>query len=155
MIRFVKYQNKSEGRPASGKWYARAVIDENVSLSGLAKHMAAHNTPFSQGAIHGVLKDMVACIKELILEGKAVKIDDLCIFRAALSCKGAETLKDFSVAGNVTAVRLQSRATGELMRSRLALEASLREADEYQRAKENGVAETAAEEGAESVVTGE
>ena len=155
MIRFQKFQNKSVGRPTSGKWYARAVIDENVSLSGLAKHMAAHNTPFSQGAIHGVLKDMVACIKELILQGKAVKIDDLCIFRAALTCKGAASLKEFSVASNVTAVRLQSRATGELMRSKLALEASLREADEYQRAKENGVAETAAEEDAERVVTGE
>lgn len=155
MIRYVKFKNKSVGRPTSGKWYARAVIDENVSLDGLAKHMAQHNTPFSQGAIHGVLKDMVACIKELILQGKAVKIDDLCIFRAALTCKGAATLQEFSVAGNVTAVRLQSRATGELMRSKLALEASLREADEYLRNAENGVAETAAEEGAESVVTGE
>lgn len=113
MIRFVKYQNKSEGRPASGKWYARAVIDENVSLSGLAKHMAAHNTPFSQGAIHGVLKDMVACIKELILEGKAVKIDDLCIFRAALSCKGAEALKDFSVAETAAEEGAESVVMGE------------------------------------------
>jgi len=31
--------------------------------------MSNHNTPFSKGAIKGMLTDMVVCIKELLLEG--------------------------------------------------------------------------------------
>ena len=80
MIRYKKYQNQTKSTPLSGKWLARAVADETLDTRALAEHMAKHNTPYSQGAIHGVLKDMTSCIKELLLDGKNVKLDDLAIF---------------------------------------------------------------------------
>ncbi len=58
MIRYKKYQNQTKSTPLSGKWLARAVADETLDTRALAEHMAKHNTPYSQGAIHGVLKDM-------------------------------------------------------------------------------------------------
>lgn len=64
MIRYKKYQNQTKSTPLSGKWLARAVADETLDTRALAEHMAKHNTPYSQGAIHGVLKDMTSCIKE-------------------------------------------------------------------------------------------
>ena len=70
MIRYKKYQNQTKSTPLSGKWLARAVADETLDTRALAEHMAKHNTPYSQGAIHGVLKDMTSCIKELLLDGK-------------------------------------------------------------------------------------
>lgn len=76
MIRYKKYQNQTKSTPLSGKWLARAVADETLDTRALAEHMAKHNTPYSQGAIHGVLKDMTSCIKELLLDGKNVKLDD-------------------------------------------------------------------------------
>ena len=78
MIRYKKYQNKNEKNVTTfNKWYARAVCEETVDIAALAEHMSTHNTPFSTGAIHGMLKDMVNCIKELLMDGKNVKIDDL------------------------------------------------------------------------------
>ena len=58
------------------------MIEETIDLDALSGHMANHNTPYSKGAIKGMLTDMVGCIKELLLEGKNVKIADLTIFLA-------------------------------------------------------------------------
>ncbi|WP_233251196.1 hypothetical protein [Prevotella sp. oral taxon 313] len=38
---------------------------------------------------------MVACIKEIIIDGKNVKIDDLAIFSAGLRTLGAASVEDF------------------------------------------------------------
>lgn len=94
MIRYKKYQNQTKSTPLSGKWLARAVADETLDTRALAEHMAKHNTPYSQGAIHGVLKDMTTCIKELLLDGKNVKLDDLAIFGVgtAETCRHIERL---------------------------------------------------------------
>ena len=56
MIRYKKYQNKNEKNVTTfNKWYARAVCEETVDIAALAEHMSTHNTPFSTGAIHGML----------------------------------------------------------------------------------------------------
>ena len=109
MIRYKKYQNKNEKNVTTfNKWYARAVCEETVDIAALAEHMSTHNTPFSTGAIHGMLKDMVNCIKELLMDGKNVKIDDLGIFSVGIRSKGAVTPEDFSTQGNITGVRLRA-----------------------------------------------
>ena len=77
-IYYKLYQNKRKGSTTKDKWYARsAVMGKTVSLEDLAEHMAQHNTPYSEGVIKGVLTDMITCIRELVLEGKAVKIPNL------------------------------------------------------------------------------
>ena len=63
--------------------------------------MANHNTPYSEGLIKGVLTDMISCTKELILDGKNVKLDDLAIFSVGIvSRKGAASAADFTLADN-------------------------------------------------------
>ena len=89
MIRYKKYQFTGENHPLKGLWYARPVIEETFDTEMLAKHMANHNTPYSAGLIKGVLTDMIACTKELILDGKNVKLDDLAIFSVASSARKA------------------------------------------------------------------
>lgn len=79
MIRYKIYQNQQKKGVNAGKWFARAVSDETFDLAKLAEHMSKHNSPYSSGVIKGVLTDMVDCIKELLLDGKSVKIDDLAI----------------------------------------------------------------------------
>ena len=79
MIRYKIYQNQQKKGVNAGKWFARAVSDETFDLAKLAEHMSKHNSPYSGGVIKGVLSDMVDCIKELLLDGKCVKIDDLAI----------------------------------------------------------------------------
>ncbi len=131
MIRYKKYQNQTKATKLSGKWLARAVADETLDTRALAEHMAKHNTPYSQGAIHGVLKDMTSCIKELLLDGKNVKLDDLAIFGVGIRGKPAETSKDWSVVSNVVGLRLKCRATGTLAINQLRLEAQLKELSPY------------------------
>ena len=82
-IKYKIYKNTSAAG-MKNKFYARAFHDETVGLEELAEHMANHNTPYSKGTIHGVLKDMVACVRELLLDSKKVKLDNLAIFSLGL-----------------------------------------------------------------------
>lgn len=94
MIRYKKYQMTGEKSPLKGLWYARPLIEDTFDTERLAKHMANHNTPYSEGLIKGVLTDMISCTKELILDGKNVKLDDLAIFSVGIvSKKGAPRLR--------------------------------------------------------------
>jgi len=130
MIRYKKYQSKREDQ-TKGLWYGRAVITETLDLAALAEHMAKHNTPFSSGTLKGVLNDMIFCIKELVLDGKAMKLDDLAIFKASLKTSGAQSADKFTAATNITAVRLRCRATGKLKTETMTDEANIAEYGEY------------------------
>ena len=129
MVRFILKQIKIVSSKAFGKWFAKNVVEETIDLDGLAEHMSNHNSPYSKGVIKGLLTDMINCIKELLLEGKNVKIDDLAIFSLGIKNKvAADSEEDFSVAKNVEGVKLKARATGELMSKSLNLEATLKRA---------------------------
>lgn len=130
MIRYILKQNKNKKSNAFGKYYAYPVIEETVGLDALADHMSNHNTPFSKGAITGMLTDMVECIKELLLEGKNVKLPDLAIFSIGIKNRpgGAAAPEDFTSSGNILGVKLRARATGELTPKSLDLDATLKKA---------------------------
>ena len=120
MIRITVYQNKNEKSQAFEKWYPRVVAEETIGLDKLAEHMSNHNTPFSAGAIKGILTDAVSCTKELLLLGKNVKFPDLAIFSIGLKVKeGAETKDSFSITKNIAGLKLRARATGELSSANL------------------------------------
>jgi predicted histone-like DNA-binding protein len=130
MIRYILRKIKNDQSPVFNRWFAYPVVEETVNLSNLAKHMASHNTPFSAGVIKGLLTDMINCIKELLLEGKNVKIDDLAIFSLGIKNRkgGAESEDVFTVTQNIEGVKFRARATGELMAKNLNLEASMKKA---------------------------
>ena len=128
MVHYKKYQT-TEKSLGGGKWYGRAVPLETVDLDGLAKHMANHNTPYSEGCIRGVLRDMADCIKELLLDGKNVKLNELAIFSVSLQTIGADTAKDFTAARNIRGVRLNARATGSF--TSIKTEITYKELNEY------------------------
>ena len=130
MILYNLKKNKNKKMPnAYGKYYAYPVVTQTIGMDGLATHMSGHNTPFSPGAIKGMLTDMVICVRELALQGIAVKIDNLAIFSIGIKNKcGAASEKDFSVAKNIESVKLRARATGVLMSDRLKLDATIKSA---------------------------
>ena len=121
MIRVVLYQNtNAKIKEAYNKWFPRVVTDGTIGLEELAEHMASHNTPYSKGAILGMLTDAVGCTKELLLLGKNVKFPDLAIFSLGLKVKGgADKEEDWTVAKYIEGLRLRARATGELKTSNL------------------------------------
>lgn len=78
---------------------------------------------FSVCFVESALKHVAAqCVKELILDGKNVKLDDLAIFSVGIvSEKGAESAEAFKVSENIKGLKLRARATGELSNSRINL----------------------------------
>ena len=103
-----------------------------MDLQALAAHMEEHNTGFSEAMCVGVMKAMVKCIKEMLLAGKNVKIDNLAIFSVGIRNKqGAVSPEMFTVANNIDGVKLRARATGTLSNANLNLAASLKRAVSY------------------------
>ena len=128
MIKYILKKNNVEGSHSFGKWYAFPVKESTVDIDKLAEHMAAHNTPYSAGAIKGIITDMVSCIKELLLEGRSVKLPDLAIFSIGIKNTrgGAVKEEEFTVAANIDGLKLRARATCSLQMK--DLETSLRRA---------------------------
>ena len=131
MIQVVLKQNKNKKMPnAYGLYYAYPVVNETYDLDKLAEHMSSHNTPFSKGAIKGMLTDAVNCIRELNLQGIAVKIDNLAIFSLGIKNKmGAKSIGEWSAAKNVAGVKSRARATGNLISASLNLDATIKRVD--------------------------
>lgn len=124
-VKIYLSQNNNSFTSAYGKYYAYADNETPIDLVGLAKHMSEHNTPFSEGTIIGILRDMVRCIRELNLNGQPVKIDGLAIFSTHIENKGGwASLADVSLSmggegDNIQALRLCAQATGEFSKQEL------------------------------------
>ena len=82
-----KVTESSESEQA-GKLYARVSYKQTMTVQDMAEHMAEHNTAFSEGTITGILIDFVKCIREQVLNGNTVKIDNLAIFKATVEANG-------------------------------------------------------------------
>mgnify|MGYP002516354911 FL=1 len=123
----LKKNNNPKNEKAYGKYYAKPHVSETVDLDELADHMHGHNSPFSAGTIKGILIDAVTHIKELLLLGKNVKLDNLAIFYISIKNKmGADNADDFTVSKNIDGVRMRARATGDFRSVNLNLDANLK-----------------------------
>ena len=111
-LKYRLVQNQNEHQPeAYKKWYIRAVQDRTLTFDDFVQHMADHNSPYSRGVIHRVLIDMLACLQELILDGKSVRLGELGLISLGISSKGVASVKDASVSEQVKGVHLLVRNT--------------------------------------------
>lgn len=85
--------------------YATVQCTEVLDLETFASHIATHGSKYDEGDISAVLIQMVKCLRELLLDGKKVKMGKLGDFWISLSSEGAETLGDFTDE-NITGIRL-------------------------------------------------
>jgi len=136
-----KVTENSESEQA-GKLYARVSYKQTLSVTDMARHMAEHNTAFSEGLITGILIDFVRCVREQVLNGNTVKIDNLAIFKATVEANALDTLydaeqdkvaqatigtlKDGDKTGPaVKTLKLLAQSTGEFTRDELKKDAKL------------------------------
>ena len=139
MLKYQIYQSQLKGTSAYGKYFARIVTDQSLDIDGLATHMADHNTPFSRGTIKGILEDAVGCIKELLLDGKRVQLNNLVSFGLGIEhTEGADTADKFSVQRNVKSVKLIAQGIGSFSKSTLTSGARLAENRSYVSPKSGG-----------------
>ena len=104
-MRYKIYQNKNVSSKGYGKWYARG-LHEKMTFSEFIKHMAEHHCVYSEATIRGVLLEMEVCLREMLLEGKAVYFDELGIFKLGLHSKGVTSPELFNVRTCIPAVRI-------------------------------------------------
>ena len=74
------YQNKNENNTAYGKYFGRIVHIETLNTRKLAKHIAEHGSVYTQDVVEGVLTKAEACIVEMLLESKKIKLEGLGTF---------------------------------------------------------------------------
>lgn len=129
MIRYKTYQNNNAESTNKGKWYARAV-HETLDFEEFISHMANHHCPYSEGTIRGVLVDMENCLRELLLDGKAVRFDELGIFRLGISTGPADTQGDFG-RNHIKGIHMNLYLGKRFRAARLFADARFKEADKY------------------------
>ena len=112
---------QANGYTMLGKYYARAEVKKTYDMKELAKHMHQHNAAFSAGLIVGVLTDMVACIKELVLEGHVVKIADLGLFKASVEANALTLSAGARISAGKGAQRLDSELTADITKQQFAV----------------------------------
>ena len=131
MIKYKKYQNKSKDSKVFGKWFGRAV-HEIVEFDEFIEHMAKHHCVYSEGTLRGVLIEMEVCLRELLLDGKAVRMDDLGIFALSIANKrgGADKAEDYTP-NMIDSVRMNLYLGKRFRAKQLYKDAKFREADKY------------------------
>ncbi len=78
------------------KIYALPQHKKILSLAELAQHIQNHGSTYDRGTIEGVLKKVVDCMREQLLEGNGVQLDELGTFYLSLHSKGADRADDFT-----------------------------------------------------------
>ena len=133
---YLSKVTESSETEQAGKLYARVSYKQAMTIQDLARHMAEHNTVFSEGSILGVLTDFVKCVREMVLMGNTVKIDNLAIFKATVEANALEVLYDAQqdkvaqatmgtlaegqkTGAAVKTVKLLAQSTGEFTRDEL------------------------------------
>ena len=139
---YLSKVTESSETETAGKYYARVSYKQTLGVQEMAHHMAEHNTMFSEGSITGILIDFVKCVREMVLMGNTVKIDNLAIFKATVEANGLETLYDADndkvasasigqlvdgqkTGAAVKVVKLLAQSTGEFTRDELKKDVKL------------------------------
>ena len=170
---YLSKVTESSETEMAGKTYARVNYKQSLTISDMARHMAEHNTVFSEGSILGVLTDFVKCVREMVLNGNTVKIANLAIFKASVEANGLEVLYDAENDKTVTAsigelksgektgpavktIKLLAQSTGEFTRDELKKDARLSWTDKARAeiAAAKGAASPASQGGENSGSTG-
>lgn len=131
-LKYRKVQRTPQTGENAGKkkWYAASVCDRELSFEDFVSHISEHNSPYSRGTVHGVVMDALNCLKELILDGKSVRLGDLGLFSIGMSSK-AEDSKEKVSAQSVQGVHLTVRNTKTWSNTELKKLCKIEEYDTY------------------------
>ena len=86
--------------------FAISQYTDIMTIEKFAKHITSHGSVYSRADISAILYMAVDCMREMLLEGKKIRLGDLGDFSVLLSSKGAEDPDKFT-AQNITDVKVQ------------------------------------------------
>ncbi len=134
MLIFEKYPLNSSIESIKDKWSLRICKKETLTMDDIIQHMHRHNTPYSSGTLRGVFIDVIACIREQLLDGRAVEIPDLAVLSIAAKAKAKDSAEEVSLS-DITDLHLHARAIGKLSKKNIAAHAELKEQVRYEGGK--------------------
>ena len=86
--------------------FAISQYTDIMTIEKFAKHITSHGSVYSRADISAILYIAVDCMREMLLEGKKIRLGDLGDFSLLLTSKGAEDADKFT-AQNITGVKVQ------------------------------------------------
>ena len=86
--------------------FAISQYTDVMTIEKFAKHITSHGSVYSRADISAILYMAVDCMREMLLEGKKIRLGDLGDFSILLASKGAETADKFT-AQNINNVKVQ------------------------------------------------
>ena len=102
-------ENKNTKSAAYGKHFAQVKNLETLNTRRLAQHISEHGSIYTPDVVYGVLERFRACLVEMLLESKKVKIDGLGTFYCTLENQpgGAQKKEDFNVGKHLKALHIR------------------------------------------------
>ena len=86
--------------------FAVSQYTDIMTIEKFAKHITSHGSVYSRADISAILYMAVDCMREMLLEGKKIRLGDLGDFSVLLTSKGAKDADKFT-AQNITDVKVQ------------------------------------------------
>ncbi len=86
--------------------FAISQYTDIMTIEKFAKHITSHGSVYSRADISAILYIAVDCMREMLLEGKKIRLGDLGDFSILLTSKGAEDADKFT-SQNITGVKDQ------------------------------------------------
>ena len=75
--------------------FAISQYTDIMTIEKFAKHITSHGSVYSRADISAILYIAVDCMREMLLEGKKIRLGDLGDFSLLLTSKGAEDADKF------------------------------------------------------------
>ena len=100
--------------------FAISQYTDIMTIEKFAKHITSHGSVYSRADISAILYIAVDCMREMLLEGKKIRLGDLGDFSLLLTSKGAEDADKFT-AQNITGVKVQWEPGPEFTRTLTSL----------------------------------
>ena len=81
-------KNKNQYSSSYGKYFPEVDSKESLNLKGFAKHLAEHGKLVDYPMAVLVLQNIVACLKEMVIQGQPVKLDGFGTFSPSIESDG-------------------------------------------------------------------
>ncbi|MBR4899220.1 MAG: DNA-binding protein [Prevotella sp.] len=100
MLFYKKYKNNNQHSSGFGKYYARVVTTDSVTIDDIADRMQASCT-VKRADVLAVLSELGPTMKDLLQESRRVVLPYLGAFKLGIKTKGESDPDKFSVIGNI------------------------------------------------------
>ena len=94
-------RNNNQYNNGYGKYYAEADTKEPLNLKGFARHLTEHGKLVDYPMAVLVLQNIVACMKEMAIQGQPVKLDGFGTFTPIIESDGDKCQSSVEDAMNV------------------------------------------------------